>query len=243
GRSACRRVRRGGGAGPAALIGVGEPVRVDGGGVAQGARVLGAVAGDGREQLVAQAHQLVVDPFGGVAVAVVVASDRRHHADLVGAGDVGDALVAAAADVEARLGGVRVVAAGALVEAVDVTEADVVDLPGVLVAALGAPGEQRGGRRVVVDVLEAERGADVVVARHGGLGDGGVDVRAGRAPLVAGHAARLAAQAVDRHARRERDVRERVGGRVVAGHAAGDGGRGRPAHDAARRRAAPPPLV
>ena len=48
-------------------------------------------------ELVAQADELVVDPLGGVAVAVVVDADRRHHPDLVRAGDVGDAGVAAGA--------------------------------------------------------------------------------------------------------------------------------------------------
>ena len=53
-------------------------------------------------------------------------------------------------------------AAGAGVEAVDVAEARVVHLARVLVAALGPPGEQRGGRGVVVDVGEAQRRGGVL---------------------------------------------------------------------------------
>ena len=164
-----------GGRAAAVAVAVDEPVRVAVDGVADRRAVLRTVRPDRRAQLVAQADQLVVDPLAGVAVAVVVDADRRHHPDLVRAADVGDAGVAAGAGVELDPRRVRVVTADAGVVAVDVAEANVVDLTGVLVAALRAPREQRGGGREEVDVLEVERGADGVVGGRGGRGDRGVD--------------------------------------------------------------------
>src|SRR4029079_17162018 len=104
--------------------------------------------------------------------------------------------------------------------ALDVAEADVVDLARVLVAPFRLAGVKGRGGGEIVNVLEAELAADgVVVGRRGGR-DGGVDRRGGRAPLVAGHAARLATQAVDGDARRKGDRGQGVGGGVVTGDAA-----------------------
>src|SRR6188508_1065392 len=90
--------------------------------------------------------------------------------------------------------GMRVVALRAGVERLHVPKARVIHSPSILIATVGAPREQRAGRGIVVNVEEAEGTADLVVAAHGRVVDGLLHGEARRSALMAGHAARLAAQ-------------------------------------------------
>ena len=175
-------------------------------GVADRRVVLRAVARRWRRSSLSRRPiELVVDALGDVAVAVVV--DGRPTTSSGSACAPPTSVTPAwqlAQASKLHLRRVRVVAADAGVEAVDVAEADVVDLAGVLVAAL-ARGRRTAWRRPGSSGCSVNLSVALTVsssARRRG-GDRGVDGRARRAALVAGHAARLAAQPVDGHARRE----------------------------------------
>ena len=118
---------------------------------------------------------------------------------------------------EPQFQGVRVVAADAGVEALDVLELGVVGLALVLVAAFSLGAVHRGARRQVVDVRKAQVPADGIVVSQIGFRDGLVYRGLRRAALVALQAARFRPEAGDLRAGGERDAGQRGRDRIVAG--------------------------
>ncbi len=180
------------------------------------ARHAGRVGLDRLVEQRAQPFDLGGDPFAHIAVAVIV-DERAGHTHLAQVLDAGDARVAGRALVDFQLQRVRIVAADASIVPLDVGEVGLVGLARVLIAALGQRAVLGGGGSIVVDITEAQVGADGVFVDRGFL-DGGVDAHRRLASLVALHAARLAAQARDLGARRHDDAGLGQRDVVVAGH-------------------------